>query len=78
MFSLPILLKKVRLIIYYNKFKTSNLIISNNTSPSTGLLDRTNVVYMFKYPLGDCVSKEKNAYVSLTTTTLSRRLYNAP
>ena len=29
---------------------------------------------MFKCPLGDCVSKENNAYVGLTTTTLSRRL----
>ena len=29
--------KKIRLI-YYNKFKTSNLIISNNSSPSTEFL----------------------------------------
>ena len=65
--------KKVRLIIYYNKFKTSNLIISNNLSPSTELLDRTNGIYMFKCPLRDCVSKE-NMYVGLTTTTLSRLL----
>ena len=34
----------------------------------------TNVVYMFKCPLGDCVSKENNTYVGLTTTALSRRL----
>ena len=66
--------KKVKLIIYYNKFKTSNLIISNNTSPSTELLDRTNVVYMFKCPLGDCVFKENSAYIGLTTASLSRRL----
>ena len=65
------LYKKVRLVIYYNKFKTSHLIISNNTSLSTELLDRTNVVYMFKCPLGNCVSKENNAYAGLTTTTLS-------
>ena len=38
MFSLPILTKKVRLIIYYNKFKTSNLIISNNTPPPPNFL----------------------------------------
>ena len=66
--------KKVRLIIYYNKFKTSNLIISNNTSLSTELLDRTNIRYVFKCHLGDCLSKENNANVGLTTTTLSRRL----
>ena len=34
----------------------------------------TNVIYMFKCPLGDCVSKENNTYVGLTITTLSRRL----
>ena len=33
--------------------------------PSTKLLDRKNVVYMFKRQLGDCVSKEKNAYLLL-------------
>ena len=74
MFSLLFLPKKLRLIIYYNKFKTSNLIISNNPFPSTKLLDMTNIVYMFKCPLGDCVSKENNTYVGLATTTLSRRL----
>ena len=31
-------------------------------------------MYMFKCPSGDCVSKENNANVGLTTTTLSRRL----
>ena len=73
MSSLPILPKKVRLIIYLNKFKTFNSIISYNTFLSTEHLDRTNVVYMFKCPLGDCVSKETNAYVGLTITTLSKR-----
>ena len=68
-------LKKVRLVIYYIKFKTSNLIISDNSSSSTELLDRTNIVYAFKCPLLDCVSKEENnAYLGLTTTTLSRQL----
>ena len=66
--------QKIRLIIYYNKFKTSNPpIISDNSSPFTELLDATNVVYIFKYPLGVCVSKENNTHVGLTTTTLSRR-----
>ena len=66
--------KKIRLIIYDNKFQTSNQIISNNSSPTTEFLDWTNVVYMFKCPLGDCVSKENNTYISLSTTTLSRCL----
>ena len=72
MFSLLILPKKVRLIIYNNKFKTFSLI---TLPPSLNFLTRkTSYIYMFKYPLGDCVSKENNVYVGLTTTTLSRRL----
>ena len=74
MFSLLILPKKKRLIIYYNKFKIYNLIISNNSFLSTELLDRTNVVYMFKCTWGDCVSNENNTYIALSTATLSRRL----
>ena len=74
MFFLLTIPKKLD-IIYYKKFKIFNLIISNNTSPSTELLDRTIIVYMFKSTLGgDCVSKENCAYDGLTTTTLSRRL----
>ena len=65
--------KKIRLI-YYNKFKTFILIVSNNSSPSTELLDKTKVIYMFKCPMGDCVSYKNNTYFGLTTTTLSRRL----
>ena len=66
--------KKIKLIIYYNKFKTSNLVISNNSSPSIGVLQKTNVIYKFKCPLGDCISDNNNIYVGLTSTTLSRRL----
>ena len=64
----------IYIYIYDKKFKTCNLIFSDNTSPFTELLDRTNVVYMFKFPLGNCVSKENSAYVGLITTTLSIRL----
>ena len=65
--------KKIRLIIYYNKFKTFNLIISNNSAPFTESLDMTTDIYMFKCPLGDC-SNKNNTYVGLTISTLSRRL----
>ena len=58
MFSQLTLPKKIRLIIYYKKFKTSNIITSNNTSPSTELLDWTNFVYMFKCPLGNCLQRK--------------------
>ena len=66
--------KKIKLIIYYNKFKTSNSVIRNNSSPSIGVLQKTNVIYKFKCPLRDCISDINNIYVGLTSTTLSRRL----
>ena len=66
--------KKIKLVIYYNKFKTSNLVIRNNSSPSIGVLQKTNVIYKFKCPLGDCISDNNNIYVGLTSTSLSRRL----
>ena len=64
--------KKIKLIIY--KFKTSNLVIRNNSSPLIRVLQKTNVIYKFKCPLGDCISNHNNIYVGLTSTTLSRRL----
>ena len=68
--------KKIKLVIYYNKFKTSNLVIRNNfLYPSIGVLQKNNVIYKFECPLGDCISdNNNNIYVGLTSTTLSRRL----
>ena len=57
--------KKIKLVIYYNKFKTSNLVIRNNSSPSIGVLQKNNVIYKFKCPLGDCISDNNNIYVGL-------------
>ena len=65
--------KKIKLNIYY-KFKTSNLVIRNNSSLSIGVLQKTNVIYKFKCPLGDCIFDNNTIYVGLTSTTLSRRL----
>ena len=58
--------KKIKLI-YYNKFKTSNLVINNNSSPSIGVLQKTNVVYQFKCTLGDCTPENNSIYVGLTS-----------
>ena len=66
--------KKKKLIIYYDKFKTSSLVIKNNSSPSIGVLQKTNIIYQSKCPLGDCISENNNIYVSLTSTTQLRRL----
>ena len=58
--------KKIKLIIYYNKFNTSNLVIRNNSSPSIGVLQKTKVIYKSKCPLGDCISDNNYIYVGLT------------
>ena len=56
--------EKLKLIIYHNKFKTSNLVINNNSSPSIRVLEKTNIIYQFKCSLGDCIS-EKAIYTSV-------------
>ena len=66
--------KKKKIIIYYNKFKTSNLVIKNNSAPSIGVLHKKKVIYQFKCPLGECISENNNIYVSLTSTNQSRWL----
>ena len=38
--------KKIKLIIYYNKFKTSNLVFRNNSSPSIGVLQKKTTLYI--------------------------------
>ena len=70
-------MKIIKLIIYYNKFKTSDLVIRNNSSPSIGVLQK-NIIYQFKCPLGGCISENKYIYIGLTSTTLSRRFTMHP
>ena len=74
MLSLPILPKKLDLSFTTTNFKPPTYFFFNNTFPTTELFYWRNVVFMFKCPLGDRVSKENNAYVGFTTTILSRRL----
>ena len=66
--------KDIKLIIYYNKFKTSNLVINNNSSPLIGVLQKTNIIYQLKCTLGDYISENNSIYVGLTSTTLLRWL----
>ena len=49
--------------MYNNNFKTSNLVIKNNSSPSIGVLQKNNVIYQFKCPLGGCISENNNIYI---------------
>ena len=64
----------MKLIIWYDKFKTTNLVIKNNSSPLIGALQKNNAIYQFKCPSGDYISENNNIYVGLTSTTQSRRL----
>lgn len=68
--------KEINLITYHTKFNTNNLVIHNNSSPSFGVLQKNNIVYQFNCPLGDCISDKNvnNMFVSVTTTTMTRRL----
>ena len=58
----------MKFIIDYNKFKTSNLVINNNSSLSIGVLQKTNVIYQSKCTLEDCISENNSIYVGLTST----------
>ena len=64
----------IKIIKLHLRNLDSNLVIKNNSSPSFGVLHKTNVIYQFKCSLGDCISENNNIYVSLTSTTLLRRL----
>ena len=67
--------EQVKLIIYYTKFKTSNLIVKNNTNSAKILLNQTNIVFKFICPFQKCLLKIKNnIYMGYASTTLSRHL----
>ena len=67
---------KIKLIIYYRKFKTANLVIRNAPSLNKSHVRLTNVVYKFTCPLGGSIPYHPNVhnYVGHTETSLSRRL----
>ena len=66
--------KQIKLIIYYTKSKTSNLIVRNNNSAKIPL-NQTNVIYEFICPFQECgLENKNNNYNGYTTTTLSHHL----
>ena len=65
---------KIRVIIYYNKFKTANLVLCNNPSKNQNKVAQTNVVYEFTCPFGNSNSCNNSTYIGETKTSLSRRL----
>ena len=66
--------KQIKLIIYYAKFKISNLIVKNKRNSSKISLNQTNVVYEFTCQFQESLSENNtekiNTYISHTTTTL--------
>lgn len=66
--------EKIKLKIYYKSARVSSLIMMNNLSADSSQLSSTNVVYMFKCPLGDCAHRRNANYIGHTVTTLSRRI----
>ena len=68
-------MKKIKLI-YYNKSKISNLIIKNNSSLLTGVLQKNNIIYQFKCPLGDGISENNICWFNLDYPI--EKTYNAP
>ena len=52
--------KQIKLIIYYIKFKTSDIIVKNNTNSAKIRLNQTNVVYKFKCTFRECLLKGEN------------------
>ena len=65
---------KIKLIIYYSKFNTINLVINNNFSPSDSHFRMTNLVYEFKCLLRESFSNKIDTNICLTTMILLRHL----
>ena len=50
---------KIKLTISYPKFNIANLVICYFFSPLTSYLNMINLMYQFKYPLGEFFSNKK-------------------
>ena len=58
---------QIKLNIYYKNRKSPNLIIKNNLSNKTNILDKSHIIYKFKCPFGNL---SQPYYVGITTQTL--------
>ena len=56
---------KIRFIIYNKILKALNSVVNNNSFPLTKLMEKTNVIYQFRCPLGECISDNKKTHVTL-------------
>ena len=60
------------MIIYYKNSSVSSPLTKNDQTPPPTDLQKTNLIYEFTCPIGDC-ERLRNSYVGLTTTSLARR-----
>ena len=65
--------ERLFLRIYCRPRTTSSLVMRNNTTQARSLEETTNVVYLFKCPVGAC-ERRTITYIGLTSTTLRRRM----
>ena len=65
---------QLQLNIYYKSRKTDSLVMKNSPTSNLPDLKKTNVIYEFKCPEGDCELLNNCKYIGVTTTSLSRRL----
>ena len=71
--------KQIKLIIYYSKFKTPNLIFKNNINSAKMHLNQTNVVYKFICPFREFLPKNKNdSYIGYTNDNVISSSYLSP
>ena len=69
--------KQIKFIIYNTKFKTSNLIVKNNTNSAKIHPNQINVVYKFICLFQGCLPKNKNnPYFGCTTTLFHHLTYH--
>ena len=66
--------QRLQLRVYYKNRTTASMVMRNNMRREPEL-QRTNVIYRWKCPNGDCKLQNREVdYIGRTTTTLSRRL----
>ena len=68
----------MKLIINYNKFKTSSIVINNNSTPSIRVLQKTDVKSQFKSPLGDSIPEKQQYIYRFKLNYPIKKTYNKP
>ena len=70
--------KKIKLIIYYNKFKSSNFVIKYNSSSSMGVLQKKPTLYINSNVFSEIVSPKTKYVYQFNLIYSIEKSYNAP